>query len=69
MWPHKFTKTGKQEIIGEEQVLNKMTRPIYATEMACVHCRIKYTHGKQQQPSGPCPARKDETELKRLKNA
>lgn len=66
-WPHQFTKNGKATKVGEEQYLDKLTRPIMAQPMVCVHCHTEYIQGQASPPQGPCPARNDKREMKRIK--
>lgn len=58
-WPHQFTKNGspKQGYNGQ------MWQP-----MVCVHCFKEYVQGLESKPNGPCPARNDKRELKRIKS-
>lgn len=68
VWPHQFTKNGKEIQIGEEKFTDNTTRPVYAQPMICVHCHQEYTQGKDGIPPGPCPARNDKREMKRIKS-
>lgn len=67
-WPHKFVKDGKEELFhprgadGQEHVEDY----IKVVPYICIHCHVKYTLGKDAIPPGPCPARTDKQELKRL---
>lgn len=67
-WPHKFVKDGKEELVypkgpdGKTSVDNF----IKIVPMICVCCHVKYTLGRDPIPPGPCPARNDKDELKRL---
>lgn len=69
-WPHKFVKNGPEELIhpkgsdGKEHIENF----IKVVPMICVTCNIEYTLGKDSIPPGPCPARSDKDELRRLHN-
>lgn len=65
-WDHQFTKNGKEIQIGEEKFLDNTMRPIYAQPMHCVHCDKEYVQGRDPRPVGPCPARNDKREAKRL---
>lgn len=67
-WPHKFTKLGKEVQIGEDRILDNTIVPVMAQPMICVHCHIEFTQGRENPPSGPCPARNTKAELKRLKS-
>lgn len=66
-WPHQFTKRGNPKQIGEEEFLDNTKRPILAQLMVCVHCDVEFIQGQQAQPPGPCPARYDKREMKRIK--
>lgn len=63
-WPHKFVKIGPEELhtVPGHQVIDA----IKVVPMQCICCNIKYVQGKDPQPAGPCPARNDRDELKRL---
>lgn len=65
-WPHKFTKNGAPKQVGEEQIYDHTKAPIMAQPMVCVCCHVEYVHNQTPQPQGACPARKTETEMKRL---
>lgn len=65
-WPHKFTKLGKEEQIGERQIMNNTVVPIMTQRMVCVCCKVEYVKGKDQQPTGACPARTTKSEMRRL---
>ncbi len=71
-WPHKFTKLGKEEQIGERKLMeSEMSRtmtPIMAQRMVCVCCKIEFMKGKDPQPDGQCPARTTKDEEKRILN-
>lgn len=65
-WPHKFTKLGNEEQIGERDLMDHTRVPIMAQRMVCVHCGIEYVREKDAQPTGQCPARNTKKEMKRL---
>lgn len=67
-WPHQFTKDGPETQIGEEQMLDNLTRPIMAQHMVCVHCTTGFIRNKDPQPTGSCPARSTKREMRRIKN-
>lgn len=71
-WPHKFTKLGAEEQIGErklmESEMSKTMTPIMAQRMVCVCCHIEFMKGKDPQPGGQCPARTTKDEEKRILN-
>lgn len=70
-WPHKFTKHGKEVQFGEEKVpgSNNLIQPIYAIPMICVCCHKEFMQNKDPIPPGPCPARTERSELKRILNS
>lgn len=61
-WPHMFTKTGKTFQIG----VDEDETPMFAVEMTCTYCHVRYVNGQQSRPSGFCPARSKKSETKRL---
>lgn len=63
-WPHKFVKNGPEELmrVPGHQVVDA----IKVVPMICVCCDVRYVQGKDAQPAGPCPARNDKDELRRL---
>lgn len=63
-WPHKFVKDGKEELYTPQG--GDISTTIKIVPYICVHCHVKYTLGKDAIPPGPCPARTDKQELKRL---
>lgn len=71
-WPHKFTKLGNPEQIGEQKLDDSQTGstmiPIMVQRMVCIHCNVEYTQGRDNQPPGPCPARSTKSELKRIRS-
>lgn len=58
-WPHQFISANKREQVGPNE---------YIEQMVCIHCNTKWLRGKEYQPSGPCPARTDSREMKRIKS-
>lgn len=66
MWPHQFTKDGKDIQVGVRD--DGSNDPIMAVPMVCVHCYIKYVNGKDARPPDPCPARNEKREMKRIRN-
>lgn len=58
-WPHQFIPAGKREQVGPNE---------YVELMVCVHCNTRWTRGKDNHPSEPCPARTDMREMKRIKS-
>lgn len=63
-WPHKFVKDGKEELYTPPG--GDISDTIKVVPMICVCCNIKYTLSRDPIPAGPCPARNDKAELKRL---
>jgi len=73
MWPHQFTKVGKAKQIGkthtgDDNELKSTSFAIMAQPMQCVHCKMKFTLHVDPYPTGTCPARNNDRELKRIKN-
>lgn len=67
-WPHTFTRDGDEVQIGEQKVGESSVFPVMAQPMVCTHCHITWLRNKEPQPQGPCPARSDKEEKKRLLN-
>ncbi len=56
-WPHQFAPTGKNQQ-GEWGTMLAQTR--------CVWCGKEYWVGGGPKPTGACPERTDQSELRRL---
>lgn len=66
-WDHQFTKLDKEFQIGEQIDVTGEKVPVMAQKMICVHCNKEFIQNKDARPQGPCPARNDKREMKRIK--
>lgn len=56
-WPHTFAASNDMKHDERGKVI---------TKMYCTHCHATFWQGRDQRPTGVCPARKDSSEMKRL---